>query len=136
MEIDPIDRGLLDRLSGMEIEPIRSGPARSTVGSITNSTRSLFYLTTTMNSPAPNITGAVSTMSPFTEYFIHHQTMNSPAPNIPCAIREMSRAASHRAVFVTIVVVVAIVTRCAVAIIIARRAISIDLVFVVVRRHR
>ena len=89
-----------------------------------------------MNSPAPNIPGAVSAMSPFTEYFIHHQTMNSPAPNIPCAVSETSRAASHRAVFVTIVVVVAIVTRCAVAIIIARRAISIDLVFVVVRRHR
>ncbi len=30
--------------------------------------RSLFYPTTTMNSPAPNIPGAVSAMSPFTEY--------------------------------------------------------------------
>ena len=68
MEIDPIDQGLLDRPSGMEIEPIRLRPAQSTVGLISNSTRSLFYPTTTMNSPAPNIPGAVSAMSPFTEY--------------------------------------------------------------------
>ena len=62
--------------------------------------------------------------------------MNSPAPNIPGAVSEASRAASHRAVFVTIVVVVAIVTHRAVAFIVARRAIAIDLVVVVIRRHR
>ncbi len=62
--------------------------------------------------------------------------MNSPAPNIPCAVSEASRAASHRAVFIAIVVVVAIVTRRAVAIIVARRAIAIDLVVIVICRHR
>jgi hypothetical protein len=45
MEIEPINQGLLDR-----------------------PTRSLFYPTTPMNSPAPNIPGAISAMHPFTEY--------------------------------------------------------------------
>ena len=45
MEIETINQGLLDQ-----------------------PTRSLFYPTTPMNSPAPNIPGAVSAMSTFTEY--------------------------------------------------------------------
>jgi hypothetical protein len=53
MEKEPTDRGLLDR-------PF--------FGSISNSIHSLFYPTTTMHSPAPNIPGVVSAVSSFTEY--------------------------------------------------------------------